>query len=415
MIKRSVENKLKGHLKRKEITILVGARQVGKTTIIKKVFHELEQQGENVLFFNMDFEDDARFFDSQQNLLRKIQLEFGNKSGYVFIDEIQQKQDAGRFLKGLYDSDLPYKFVVTGSGSLELKEKISETLTGRKYLLEMHSVSFYEFIDYKTKYKYTDRLKQFCEIEHEKLNALLNEYMTFGGYPKIVSENDVQQKAEVMNEIFTSYITKDITYLLGVRVPDRFTRLIQLLAVGCGGLINYARLATDVGISVDTLKKFLWYAEQTFVISIITPFFTNQKKELTKSPVVYFNDMGMCSFGLGRYGVRVPINKNDGFLFQNFVFQLLKNKFEKGLIRVKYWRTKDKAEVDFVVHNNMEVIPVEVKYSSLRQPTLSRSYRSFLEKYKPKTGYVINMFLDSRIDIGDTKVKFIPYWKLMFE
>ena len=159
MIRRKVEHLLKKQLSKKEITILIGARQVGKTTVIKKIISELRGKGNKVVFFNLDFESDARYFESQELLLKKIRLELGDSPGYVFVDEIQRKEDAGRFLKGIYDLDLPYKFVVTGSGSLQLKEKISESLTGRKRLIEMYPVSFEEFVDYKTKYKYSDRLE----------------------------------------------------------------------------------------------------------------------------------------------------------------------------------------------------------------------------------------------------------------
>ncbi|MCK5278388.1 MAG: ATP-binding protein, partial [Cyclobacteriaceae bacterium] len=275
MIRRKVEHLLKKQLSKKEITILIGARQVGKTTVIKKIMGELRAKGSKVVFFNLDFESDARYFESQELLLKKIRLELGDSPGYVFVDEIQRKENAGRFLKGIYDLDLPYKFVVTGSGSLQLKEKISESLTGRKRLIEMHPVSFEEFVDYKTKYKYSDRLELFYEVSPEKLDSLLSEYLAYGSYPQLITENDQQQKKEIINEIFTSYITRDITYLLGVRSPDKFVLFIQLLAVQYGFIINYTRLASDINISVETLKRYLWFAEHTFVIYVVTPFYTN--------------------------------------------------------------------------------------------------------------------------------------------
>ncbi len=412
MIQRQLSDQLLRSLKRKEVTIIIGARQVGKTTMVQKVLGELSKKGEKVIFLNLDFEEDATYFSSQQSLLYKIQLEFGQEAGFVFIDEIQQKEDAGRFLKGIYDQGLPYKFVVTGSGSLELKEKISEALTGRKLLIEMPTVSFIEFIDYKTHYKYSERLELFCEIEEGKLELLLEEYLRFGGYPKVITEQGVTSKREVMDEIFTSYITKDISYLLGVRVPDKFVKMIKLLAVQAGGIINYSQLCNDTGLTLDTVKNYLWYAEQTFIIDLIKPYYTNAKKELTKSPTVYFNDTGMCYFGQGVYGQSRM--QNSGFIFQNFVYTLLKQRFKKGVDKVNYWRTKDKAEVDFVVHQEGKVIPIEVKCSQLKKPAITRSYRSFINKYNPEIGYVVNLTLKEDLKIGETMVHFVPYWKLMF-
>ncbi len=404
MIDRKIKSKLLDSLKLKEITILIGARQIGKTTLLKEIIKGLE----NALYFNLDIEQDNRYFNSQQEFLNKIQLEVGSEKAYIFIDEIQQKEDAVRFLKGLYDMNLPYKFIATGSGSIELKEKIGEALTGRKHLIEMSSVSFEEFVDYKTSYKYTKRLATFYSVERTKTRLLLDEYLRFGGYPAVITADILLRKKEIMNEIFASYITKDISYLLGVKYPDKFVKLIQLLAVQSGGILNYSQLSQDVGIRLETLKTYLWYAEQTFIISIVKPFFTNAKKEITKSPCIYFNDIGMCNFSRSKF----DSDAGDGMMFQNFIYLKLKIKYEKGLHKINYWRTKDKAEVDFIIHTKEGTVPIEVKYSELKKTAITRSFRSFINKYAPKKAYIINLSLDKTIIINQTDVIFLPYWKL---
>ncbi len=396
MVNRNIKDDIIKSLSFKQITVLVGARQVGKTTVLKEIISKLNK----VLFFNLDIEQDNIHFTSQQQFLQRIQLEFGNEKAYIFIDEVQQKKDAGRFLKGLYDMDLPYKFIVTGSGSIELKEKINEALTGRKYLIEMSSVSFAEFVNYRTKNKYTKRLSMFFDVEKEQTAIFLKEYLDFGGYPAVVTEQIAVRKKEIMNEIFSSYITKDISFLLDVKYPDKFIKLIQLLAIQTGSIINYSQLSQDTALSVSTLKTYLWYAEQTFIISIIKPYFTNAKKEITKSPTIYFNDLGMCNFSKLVFG----INKADGMLFQNFIFLLLRKKYEKGLSKINFWRTKDKAEVDFVVYGEQGITPIEVKYSGLKKTTVSRSFRSFINKYSPKIAYIVNLSLDVEIKINNTVV-----------
>src|SRR3989344_4067836 len=142
MIKRQIMMELEKHLATKEITLIVGPRQAGKTTLLLLLKESLEKRGAKTLLFNMDIENDQRHFINQEALVSKIKLEFGSDSGTVFIDEIQRKADAGLFLKGLYDMRLPYKFVVTGSGSLELKEKIHESLAGRKLIFELGTLTF---------------------------------------------------------------------------------------------------------------------------------------------------------------------------------------------------------------------------------------------------------------------------------
>jgi len=408
MIKRNVKNRIVKSLELREVSIIIGARQIGKTTILKDIIADLRNSGNRVLYFNLDIEDDSKHFSTQQQLLNKIELEVGLENAYIFIDEIQQKENAGRFLKGMFDMGLPYKFIVTGSGSIELKEKISEALTGRKYLIEMKPVSFLEFVNYKTQYKYEDRIEKFFEIEKEKNQLLLNEYLAFGGYPAVITADTIERKQEIMNEIFVSYITKDISFLLGVRFPDKFIKMIKLLAVQSGGIINYSQLAQDTGMRTETLKTFLWYAEQTFIIKIVKPYYTNQKKELTKSPTIYFNDLGMLNFSKNSFNGGVQ----DGMVFQNFIYSILDERFSHGLYKINYWRTKDKAEVDFVIHSQGGVIPVEVKQKSMSKVAISRSYRSFLTSYEPKSGYIINLEYSDSVYINKSRVLVMPYWRL---
>ena len=153
-IKRQLFDDLKAHLAKREISLIVGPRQAGKTTLMMALRDHVQSQGGKTTTFNLDIESDRQFFESQEKLLRKIILELGQSGGCVFIDEIQRKEDAGLFLKGLYDMSLPYKFIVSGSGSLELKEKIHESLAGRKRIFELSTLNFIEFVNHKTNYKY---------------------------------------------------------------------------------------------------------------------------------------------------------------------------------------------------------------------------------------------------------------------
>ena len=181
IIKRNILKALQKHSKKKEITLIIGPRQVGKTTIMKSLDLWLTQQGQKTIWFNLDFQSDLRYFQSQQQLINKLNLEFGNSTAFVFIDEIQRKEEAGMFLKGIYDQNLPYKFIISGSGSVELKEKVHESLMGRKLLFEMNTVSFLEFFHFRTDYKYKTQIEQFFQIEKELTQNLLQEYLEFGG------------------------------------------------------------------------------------------------------------------------------------------------------------------------------------------------------------------------------------------
>jgi len=411
-IRRSLYEVLKQHLNAKEITLLVGARQVGKTTLLRALMGELTRQRGNVLFFNLDIETDAAYFQSQAAFLQKIHLEWGDAEGYIFIDEIQRKENAGVFLKGLYDMQLPYKWVVTGSGSLELKAKIHESLVGRKRQFELFPVSFREFLHYKTEYRYVDRLREFCHVEPVPLTHLLWEYLNFGGYPRVVTEATVQEKVLILQEIFNSYVEKDIRYLLNIERPESFRQMIRLLAAHTGQNLTLSTLTSQTALSLPTLKRYLWYAERTFSITLLSPFFRNPKKELTKSPQVYFHDLGLRNLALNQVG-KIGPPESSGLVFQNFVYLLLRQALPSVGASIHYWRTHDKAEVDFICQIGEELVPVEVKYQALKKPTISRSFRSFLQKYRPQRAYLINLSLRDQLQVGDTRVQTCPYFDFL--
>lgn len=412
MIRRQLYADLQAHLARKEITILTGARQVGKTTLLKVLQQDLTERGERVLAFNLDISRDRPYFADQERLLEKIRLEWGEGGGYVFIDEMQRQENAGLFLKGLYDRDLPYKFVVSGSGSLELKENIQESLTGRKRLFELPPVSFEEFVHHRTNYRYEGRLGDFFRTEDKQTTQWLREYLNVGGYPRILTEPSLAERKLLLDEIFSSYLERDISSLLNLRRPDAFVLLIKLLADRIGTPLNKSQLATQTGLSAATLNQYLWFAEKTFVIKTLTPFFRNAKKELTKAPEVFFVDLGLRNFALNLVG-QIGEPHNTGPVFENFVYQLLQAQCRRSGGRLHYWRTQNQAEVDFVVNQGQTVIPYEVKYQALKQPTLSRSFRSFLQQYQPPEAYLINLSLHADIIVEQTEVKVRPFWALV--
>ena len=412
MIQRNIYKKIKDHLQAKEITVIIGPRQIGKTTLMNLLKIELEAAGESTLFFNLDYEADSTYFQTQQNFLAKLELELGKGKGYVFIDEIQRKENAGLFLKGLYDRGLPYKFIISGSGSLELKEKIQESLAGRKRLFEVLPVSFEEFLHYKTEYAYTAKLKEYLEIEVEGLKLFLDEYLNFGGYPRIITEAKLGEKRLIMDEIFRSYVERDIVYLLNIDRPDAFTNLVKILSSQAGQMINYTKISAQLNIALQTVKKYIWYLQKTFIIRSAMPFFRNFKKEITKSPFIYFNDLGMRNYALGVFG-NEKISAHLGFLFQNFIFNLLYEMIIQQGGNLHFWRTTDKAEVDVVIDRAGQVLPVEIKFMNLKQKTVKRSLRSFIDKYSPENAWIINLNLQATDKIGKTRVHFIPYYLLL--
>jgi predicted AAA+ superfamily ATPase len=412
MIKRKLFSELVDHLPQKEMSLIIGPRQAGKTTLMEMLKEHLDQNGEQTLFMNLDIEWDRPHFESQIALLRKIELELGQRHGFVFIDEIQRKEDAGLFLKGLFDLKLPYKFIVSGSGSLELKQKIHESLVGRKRLFELSTITFEEFVNHRTDYRYVENLADFLAIEKDRGQQLLAEYMTFGGYPRIVIATEQSEKLRLIDEIYRSVLEKDIAYLLNLDKPDVFSALIRILASQIGQLMNYSELATTLNVSFATIKKYLWYAQKIFLIELIEPYARNVRKEISKSPVPYFCDLGFRNFSLGAFG-RPGSSSEEGFVFENFIFLSLRQKLRIKAAKLNFWRTKDKAEVDFVIEEGTNLIPVEVKYRRLTQAKVTASLRRFIDRYKPEQAYVINLDFSKTLDINGTKLSFLPFYEVL--
>ncbi len=412
MIKRTIYNDIKNHLSEPEMTVLIGPRQVGKTYLMKLLQAELAKKQEKTIFLNLDIEDNKQFLVSQTALIDYIRLQAGNTRAFVFVDEIQRKENAGLFLKGIYDMGLPYKFIVSGSGSLDLKAKIKESMAGRKQLFIIEPVSFEEFVNFKTEYTYENKLQDFFAVEITRTQSLFEEYLMFGGYPKVVLAKTMDKKKTEMDEIYTSYIQRDITDLLGVEKPDAFTGLLRIMASGIGNLVNITELSSTIGISNKTILHYLWYLEETFILKKVTPYYRNIRSEITKTPVYYFYDTGLRNYLLSLFGLPSIPPAVSGHLFENIVFNMLRQHSHFASTRIHFWRSKDNAEVDFVINSGLELIPVEAKYTKLKLPQTSRSFKSFLTRYKPAKAYIVHLGLQLESKINTTRVYFLPFFNI---
>ncbi len=414
-IARDLLASLNAHLARKEITLLIGPRQAGKTTLLKYLVKSIEDKGQDCHFFNLDIDTDAQYFASQSTFLQRLDALSGSRKNrtFVFIDEVQRIENAGLFLKGLYDRDLPYKFIATGSGSLELKEKIAESLVGRKQNFYLNTVSPEEFVKYRVGRNAAESigLLRTDPLLEEKL---LLEYLQYGGYPRVVTSATDREKTEVLTEIFQGYIERDIQLLLRLEKSRAFVTLLQLVANRAGQMTNYNNLAGLSGISVPTLKNYLWYSEKTFITEAVTPFFRNKEKEIVKSPQYYFLDSGLRNYLLGMQNT-ASTQDQIGFLFQQMIFRMLKDFFAGSVSSIHYWRTQNQAEVDFVVNTGIEVLPIEVKAHKRFKRKIGKSLYSFIEDYHPKEVWIVNRNLEEKMAKGETVIWFRPWYDLFKE
>jgi hypothetical protein len=403
-VKRDFFAKISEDLDNKEITVITGSRQVGKTTLIKSLICQLLAKGvtpKSIFYFNLDDFNLHPYFKDHTDFIDFIQSEHAGFA-YIFIDEIQRVENPGLLLKILYDLNLNMKLVVSGSSSLELKSKISEHLTGRKHTYEIYTFSFEEFLSSKNVGFYFEKpIDALIKFHQGDLNRVLFDFVTYGGYPKVVLSQNIKAKAIELKEIFDSYIKKDVKDFLKIENIGGYNNLIKALALQAGNLINYQELSQISGLNVLTVKKYIDYLEGTYVFKKVLPFFSNARKEISKSPKIYSQDTGLMNYITDRLG----INSIDmGSVMENFVF----NEINKKGLEIKFWRTGSGSEVDFIIDN----IPLEVKSSSLQQPTLSKSFFSYLEFYKPETAFLINLDFFGERKIDGRIVYFYPLWMI---
>jgi len=414
-INREIFDKIAAHLDKPEITLLTGSRQVGKTVLLEQLksflISEKKILSENVLWYNLDLIQDWETFQSQSAFIEFLRGRSKQKKIYVFIDEAQKVPEAARFFKGVYDSKLNAKLVLTGSSSLEIKAKLKETLAGRKRIFHIPSFSFYEFLSAKDKFlaEYLKNEDSIGEIDQKKLNLYYEEYLIFGGYPRVVLSESQEEKIAILREIFSSYVEKDVVGFLEVKNKTAFNRMIKLLAAQIGQLVNIGELALHLGIDRHTVERYILALEETFVIKKITPYFVNPRQEIIKAAKVYFLDSGMGNLSLENFQ-SFPGRSDKGSLLENGVCSDLLNLCENRSARLHFWRTKQKTEVDFVIEKGRELLPIEVK-SLLGKAIVLPPLKLFIEKFSPQKAVVVNLsFGDKRVKYANTEVDFIyPY------
>jgi len=193
-----------------------------------------------------------------------------------------------------------------------------------------------------------------------------------------------------------------------------FTKLLTILSSQIGDKVSINELSNTIGISKETISNYLWYLEKTYIIKTCRPYYTNIRSELSKAPLYYFVDSGIRNYILHRF-TNFNLIVEGGHMFENFIFNFLRHKYSKFNPEINYWRTKDGAEVDFILRLGREILPIEVKYRKLKRPTLGKSFCSFISKYAPKKGYLINLTQNTEITKDHTKIIFTNFPNFLIE
>lgn len=355
IIQRTIQKPIENSLFKGKIVVIYGARQVGKTTLVKEIQNKYLNDS---AYFNCDEPDIRNMLTDRTST--EIKAFLGNKK-MIILDEAQRIKNIGLTLKLISDNFPAIQIIATGSSSFDLSNKIAEPLTGRKFEFYLYPFSLEE-------------LKAiYSEIE---IDRLLERRMLFGMYPDIaISGEDAEKK---LKELARSYSYKDILQYQNIRNPEVLEKLLQALALQIGNEVSYSELSNLLGIDKNTVSSYVQILEKAFIIFRLGPFSRNLRNELKKLRKIYFYDNGIRNALINNLNP-VELRQDTGALWENFMISERKKYLNNHTIDRKayFWRTKQKQEIDYIEESSGKLSGFEFKW----QKDKFRPPKVFLEAY----------------------------------
>jgi len=345
-----------------KIIIIVGARQTGKTTLCLEILKRFSQK--EVCSFNCDNPTDREQLANKDLEFLKQLI---GRAKLIFIDEAQKVENIGETLKLLVDFYKKEKqIIVTGSSSLNLLDNTQEPLTGRKYVYQLFPLSLEEI---------------YPDANYLKIIKELESLMIFGSYPEVVSQTSFEEKKELLRELSSSYIYKDILGFQDIKGPDVLVRLLKALALQIGSQVSYNELASIVGIDKKTVERYIQLLEKNFVIFRLKPFTKNRRREISKLKKIYFYDNGIRNALINNFNF-LDSRKDVGALWENFmIVERMKFRFYHNIDADQYfWRTYDGNEIDLIEEESGKLRGYEFKWG-LQEKRRKCNFR-WLDSYR---------------------------------
>jgi predicted AAA+ superfamily ATPase len=365
MINREIQDSIENKLFKGKLVIIYGARQVGKTTLIKIIGKKYEDQS---IYLNCD-EPDIRelLTDATSTRLKNL---VGQKK-LVLIDEAQRVKNIGITLKLFVDQLKDVQVIATGSSAFELSNVINEPLTGRKYEFHLYPISMREL----------SKTNGWIET-----NRLLEERIIFGMFPEVILNPN--EKKTTLKEITRSYLFKDILSYEGIRKPEVLEKLVIALAAQIGNEVSYNELSNTVGIDKDTITKYIDILEKAFIIFRLPPFSKNIRTEITKMRKIYFYDTGIRNTLISNFN-NLETRNDKGALWENFIIsEKLKMNMALDIeVKTYFWRTSQQQEIDYIEEIDGSINTYEFTFTEKRKKQISKT---FLNAYETKINLVIN-------------------------
>lgn len=352
MQKRTLWSKIKKEITTDEIVVITGPRQVGKTTTLKWLLGQIKSK--NKYYFDLENLADRELFEvkNYDSLINEFQnrgLSLDKKL-YIALDEIQLLPNLPSVVKYLFDH-YGIKFFLSGSSSYYIKNRFSESMAGRKVVYEMYPLTFKEFLDFQGVDYFLNeddlwKIPSFSDFVYQKLNAYYQEYIEYGGLPRVVMTQDVSRKKQLLEEIFSSYINIDVQSLADFKSTKDLRKVIKLLASRVGSRLNVSEIANIMGLSRITVDNYIEFLEQTYLIASIPVYSRSEdvRVKLQKKP--YFIDTGIAN---------VNADLSSGSKFENTVFNQL-----RSWGKLSYFSNRD-GEIDFIVDDGKQIGAFKVK------------------------------------------------------
>jgi predicted AAA+ superfamily ATPase len=365
-VSREILDKAIKYLGTKEILALVGARRVGKSTLAKLLIRELlnSVEAKNIFFINLEkpefipYKDDASYLGVIFDAYLKLANPNREKKIYFFIDEVQIFQNWEIFVKSKYENS-NIKFIITGSNASLLTSNYATVLTGRVLRLEIHSFNFREFLHFK-KIDFSTKIQRTAnKIE---ISRAMDEYLKWGGYYSVMSNNDEMLKKEYLMNVAEDIILKDIVPRYNIKSSQIIRDLFYYLVSNAATTLNYSSLAKKLGVDPKMIKEYIGYFEDNFLIHTISAYHDKLTSQIKSAKKLYLSDNGFLNLGVNR-------TKNLGTALENLVFNELYKKDEKVTYR------KENQEIDFYTQNRL----YQVAYDISDEKTKKRELNAFGE------------------------------------
>lgn len=356
MMKRALESTIKKDLFKGKAIVVLGPRQVGKTTLIKKLLAEMKLE---ISEFNGDDPADRRELENKS--LKDLESLVG-KAKVIFIDEAQKITTIGQTVKLLVDKwGKERQVILTGSSSLGILRKSGEALTGRQFLFQLYPISVKEM-----------------EINEgvRGVKAKFEDLLIYGGYPEVYLTESRKEKERLLGLIYETYLFRDVLELAEIRRKQVLVKLLEALALQIGKQVSMRKLAEIVGVDAKTVERYIELLEESYVVFRLRPYFKNKRKSLRRMNKVYFYDVGIRNAILNDFR-RLDLRGDVGELWENWLIGERMKLMAYKQIRVNqyFWRGYSGAEVDYVEERNGRLVGVEIK----RNKSKGRGARNWLE------------------------------------